>query len=184
MNLNIYYDGINQVIELDDKTTEELWISLSLEGENLSKENKEKLIQKAIDDEFNRPEYNNFHKETRHIGLSKLALRNKDDNEWQDEPSMSEVVDSSLFTKYQDIHEREEEYKELYNKLHTILGTKNNWIEAIMAVRVDGMSVNDYAASIGLKDASIVSKWLTRAERKLRAYYGKTSDFKRLKGSK
>lgn len=183
MKIVLRYEEIEQTIEIDEKDLDDFCISLSVDSDS-DTSNKEKLIQKAIDDEFNRPEYNNFHKETRHIGLSKLALRNKDDNEWQDEPSMSEVVDSSLFTKYQDIYEREEEYKELYNKLHTILGTKNNWIEAIMAVRVDGMSVNDYAASIGVKDASIVSKWLTRAERKLRAYYEKTSDFKRLKGSK
>ena len=183
MKIVLRYEEIKQTIEIDDKDLDDFCISLSVDSDS-DTINKEKLIQEAIDEEFNNPEYNNFHKETRHIGLSKLALRNKDDNEWQDEPIMSEVVDSSLFTKYQDIYEREEEYKELYNKLHTILGTKNNWIEAIMAVRVDGMSVNDYAASIGLKDASIVSKWLTRAERKLRAYYGKTSDFKRLKGSK
>lgn len=182
MKIVLRYEEIEQTIEIDEKDLDDFCISLSVDSDS-DTSNKEKLIQKAIDDEFNRPEINNYRKETRHIGLSKLALRNKDD-EWQDEPIMSEVVDSSLFTKYQDIYEREEEYKELYNKLHTILGTKNNWIEAIMAVRVDGMSVNDYAASIGLKDASIVSKWLTRAERKLRAYYKKTSDFKRLKGSK
>lgn len=183
MKIVLRYEEIEQTIEIDEKDLDDFCISLSVDSDS-DTSNKEKLIQKAIDDEFNRSEYNNFHKETRHIGLSKLALRNKDTEEWQDEPIMSEVVDSSLFTKYQDIYEREEDYKELYSKLHTILGTKNNWIEAIMAVRVDGMSVNDYAASIGLKDASIVSKWLTRAERKLRAYYEKTSDFRRLKGSK
>lgn len=183
MKIVLRYEEIEQTIEIDDKDLDDFCISLSVDSDS-DTSNKEKLIQEAIDDEFNRPEYNNYHKETRHIGLSKLALRNKGDDEWQDEPIMSEVVDSRIFTKYQDIYEREEDYKELYNKLHTILGIKNNWIEAIMAVRVDGMSVNDYAASIGLKDASIVSKWLTRAERKLRAYYEKTSDFKRLKGSK
>jgi len=35
----------------------------------------------------------------------------------------------------------------------------------------DGVSVNDHAADIGVSDASIVSKWLARAEKRLAEAY-------------
>jgi hypothetical protein len=38
----------------------------------------------------------------------------------------------------------------------------------LYAVRMDGVSVNDHAADIGVSDASIVYKWLARAEKKLK----------------
>ena len=36
MELNIRYDDIWEVVELNDKETEKLWISLALEDEGLS----------------------------------------------------------------------------------------------------------------------------------------------------
>lgn len=48
---------------------------------------------------------------------------------------------------------------------------KRKWAEAFIAIRIDGVSVNDYAAAIGVKDASTVSKWLSRAEKKLKENY-------------
>ena len=64
------------------------------------------------------------------------------------------------------------------NKEYEKLFTKNQfkkpkWADAFIAVRMDGMSVNDYAASIGLSDASVVSKWLTRAAKKLKENWDK-----------
>lgn len=44
MKLKIRYENEYQTITLDAETTEELWVSLSLEGEGLSQEEREKLI--------------------------------------------------------------------------------------------------------------------------------------------
>lgn len=43
MRLKIRYEQEFQTIELDAEATEELWVSLSLEGEGLTQEEKETL---------------------------------------------------------------------------------------------------------------------------------------------
>lgn len=68
MKLKIRYENEYQFLELDSAATEELWVSLSLEeGEELSQEEREQRIQEAFDEQYNRPEYNVWHRETRHI---------------------------------------------------------------------------------------------------------------------
>lgn len=44
-----------------------MWVSLSLEGEELSQEEKENRIQEAFEEQYNKTEYNIWHRETRHI---------------------------------------------------------------------------------------------------------------------
>lgn len=56
--LKIRYDETVQTLDLDEKATEQLWISLSLEGKGLSDSEKEQKIQEAFDIQYNRPEYN------------------------------------------------------------------------------------------------------------------------------
>ena len=58
MKLKIRYENEMQILELDSAATEELWVSLSLEGEGLTQEEKEKMIQDAWGEHFNRPDYN------------------------------------------------------------------------------------------------------------------------------
>lgn len=57
MKLRIRYENEIQTIELNEKDTETLWVSLSLEGEGISKKEKEELIQEAWEEEYNRPSY-------------------------------------------------------------------------------------------------------------------------------
>ena len=71
MKLKIRYENEYQTITLDAETTEELWVSLSLEGEGLSQEEREKLVQEEWEKQFNRPDYNCWHKFWRHHGESK-----------------------------------------------------------------------------------------------------------------
>ena len=66
MRLSVRYDNKFQIIELNEKETEEMWISLSLEGDELPNSDKERLIQDAFNEIFNKPEYNNWHKFDRH----------------------------------------------------------------------------------------------------------------------
>ena len=95
MRLKIRYEQEFQTIELDAEATEELWVSLSLEGEGLTQEEKETLIQDTWEERFNRPDYNSWHKFDRHRGRSK-AQPGKDDAEDEvdtNEPLMEEVAD-------------------------------------------------------------------------------------------
>lgn len=174
MKLKIRYDNAYQTVELDAEATEQLWVSLSLVGDGLSQEEREKLIKVEWEERFNKPDYNSWHKFDRHRGYSEAQPRKDDDEGDVDEPLMSEVADDRIFRRDEIEWEQREEHKAVVQWVRKILKKKPTWAEAFVAVRIGGVSVNDYAALVGVKDASTVSKWLTRAERKLRENY---SDF-------
>ena len=67
MELKIRYETGYQTINLNTEDTKKMWVSLSLEGEGLSQEEKESRIQEAFEEQYNKPEYNILHRETRHI---------------------------------------------------------------------------------------------------------------------
>ena len=71
MKLKVRYDESVQTIDLDTKAAQEMWLSLGFEDEETEQEEKERRIQEAFDEQFNRPEYNNWHKFDRHRGYSK-----------------------------------------------------------------------------------------------------------------
>ena len=182
MKLNVRYDDIWEVLELDDKDTEKLWISLSLEDEELTEEEKESRIQEAFDEQYNRPEYNVFHRETRHLGFSRSRNDGVETN--ASEPNPKRVKDKSVFSREEDTRLDGIEYEEVCRNIRSILAGKPAWAEAVIAVYLDGVSVNDYADRVGVKDASAVSHWLRRAEKKLKDFYPGTSDFLRVYGKK
>ena len=169
MKIKLRYDNEFQTIEMDLEDAKGQWLSVELE-EELTEEEMEKRIQAAVDEQYNRPEYNNYHKFTRHRGYSK-AQPGKDDVEEDvdtSEPLMKEVFDDRIFRKDEIAKTEKEDYDAICQWVREILVKKPRWADAFIKVRLDGMSVNDYAASIGVSDASIVSKWLKRAEKKLR----------------
>ncbi len=175
MKLKIRYDDSFQTLELDTKETEQLWISLDLDsGEELSQAEREKRIQEAFDAKYNRPEYNNWHKHNRHRGESK-AKPGKDETEDDvdtSEPLMDEVADDRIFRRDELAREERESYEAICAWIREVLAKKPNWAEAFIAVRMDEMSVNDYAAATG-QNAYNVSKYIARAEKILKEYYGK-----------
>ena len=98
MKLRIRYENEYQVIELDEKAANRLWVSLSLTGgEDMTKEEKEQRIQEAWHEHFNKSDYNCFHKFDRHRGNSKAQLNVDADNLDISEPLMDEVLDSRIF---------------------------------------------------------------------------------------
>lgn len=170
MKLEVRYDNTVQTIDLDAEATEQLWVSLSLEGEGLTQEQREKMIQDEWNEKYNKPDYNSWHKFNRHRGYSK-AQPGKDEGEDDvdtSEPLMSEVADDRIFWRDVIERERRESHEAVCEWVRKVLAKKPNWAEAFIAVRIDGTSVNDHAAAIGVKDASIVSKWLARSEKKLK----------------
>lgn len=75
MELKIRYENVYQVIELTEEQTDDLWVSLSLDGEGLSQAEKEQRIQEAWEKRFNRPDYNCWHRHTRHTDPTPKARR-------------------------------------------------------------------------------------------------------------
>lgn len=173
MKLKVRYDESVQTIDLDAAATQELWVSLSLDGDDLTQDEKERLIQKEWEKQFNRPDYNSWRKFDRHRGYSKAQPGKNDGEDDVDtsEPLMSEVADDRIFRRDEIERDRREGHEDVCEWVRKVLAKKPNWAEAFIAVRIEGISVNDHAAAIGVKDASIVSKWLARAEKKLKENY-------------
>lgn len=169
MELKIRYDNAYQTLVLDAEETEKLWISLSLEGEDLSQEEKEKLIRDEWEEQYNKPDYNSWHKFDRHRGYSKAPFGEEDID--PSEPLMKEVADERIFRRDEIERDERDSYESICQWIRKVLVKKPKWADAFIAVRMDGVSVNDHAALIGVSDASIVSKWLARAEKKLRENY-------------
>lgn len=172
MRLQIRYENEYQSIALDAEATEELWVSLSLEGEGLTQDEKEKLIQDTWDERFNRPDYNCWHKFDRHRGRSK-AQPGKDDSENEvdtSEPLMEEVADDRIFRKDELEREERESYEAICDWVRKVLAKKPEWADAFIAVRLDGEPIREYAARIGADENNITQK-LKRAEKKLREKY-------------
>ena len=169
MKLKVRYDESVQTIDLDAEATEQLWVSLSLEGEDLTQKERERMIQDAFEEQFNRPDYNSWHKFDRHRGHSK-AQHGKDDGEDDvdtSEPLLDEVADKRIFFKDQIDRENRESYEAICEKVRCILRKKPDWADMLIAVRMDGLPIREYAAEIGADENNITQK-LKRAEKKIR----------------
>lgn len=145
MKLKIRYENEYQTIELDEKATRELWISLGFEGEEPEQEEKERRIQDAFEEKYNRSEYNIWHRETRHM-------------------------DYLLTTTDTEEHENGESYKEICRWIRKVLTNKPEWADAFIAVYLNDETIRDYAARIGADENNITQK-LKRAKKKLRENY-------------
>lgn len=156
MKIKMRYDNTYQTLEVD---ADEMWVSLSLEsGASFTQEEKEQLIQNEVEERYNKPEYNNWHKMGRHRGDPKRPFR-KDDDEADNSDGLDLVPDYSD----EERRERKEDYDAVCQKLRTLL--KSEYAEVIIAVVLDDKTPEEYAAETGLhKDA--IYKRLQRAKKK------------------
>lgn len=170
MKLKIRYENEYQTLDLNGEETDQLWVSLSLDGEGLSQAEREQKIQEAFDAKYNRPEYNSWHKHNRHtVGFGVKDYGGKSDGEDSDtdEPLIDDVADDRIFRRDEMEREERESYDAICQWIRSVLKDKPHWADAFIAIRMDGESVNDYASRTG-QNAYNVSKYLTRAEKMLR----------------
>ncbi len=170
MKLRVRYENEFQTIELDSEATRQMWVSLSLEGEGLSDEETESRIQEAFDEQYNRPEYNIWHRETRHIDPTPKRKRmdgRKGYIQADPEDTGFDIMDYLLSGT--DDHS-DLEYEEICSWVRSALIKKPEWAEAFIAVRIDGMTVREYAAKAGDSENNITQK-LNRAAKKLKEVY-------------
>ena len=64
----------------------------------------------------------------------------------------------------------QDEYESVCSWIRTVLGKKQDWADMFIAVRIDGMSIREYASSIGANENNITQK-LKRATKKLEQEY-------------
>ena len=174
MKLKIRYEQEFQTIELDTEATKQLWVSLSLEDEEgLSNEEREQRIQDAFDEQFNKPEYNIWHRETRHIDPTPKRKRMDGRAGYiqanEDDPGF-DIMDYLLTTDDIELHDKNFDYERVCSWVRKVLVKKPEWADAFIAVRLDGESIRDYAARIGADENNITKK-LKRAAKKLRENY-------------
>lgn len=156
MKIQMRYDNAYQTLEVD---AEEMWVSLSLEGgESLTQEEKEELIRNEVEERYNKPEYNNWHKMDRHRGEPKRSFR-KDDEEADNSDGIDLIPDYSA----EERRERKEDYDAVCQKLRMLL--KSEYAEVLIAIVLDGKTPEEYADEIGVhRDA--IYKRLQRAKKK------------------
>lgn len=172
MKLRIRYDETYQVLDLDEQATEQLWVSLDLDGsETLSQEEREKRIQEAFDERYNKPEYNCWHRHDRHtVSLGLYSDNGEDEDDCHGDPLVKSVRDERLFFQDEFSRAEREEYEDVCEWVRKVLADKPKWAEAFVAVHMDGVPTKEYAASLGV-DPTTVTHWLRRAEKKLRENY-------------
>lgn len=161
MKLKIRYENKYQILEVN---SDEMWISLSLEcDENLTQEEKEAMIQEAFEEQFNRPEYNSWHKFNRHRGNLKRQFR-KDD----EEPDESDGIDTVADNSQDEERCRKDDYEDLCLRIRKAL--KSEYADVIIAVYIDDMTPEEYALKNGL-ERDAVYKRLQRAKKKMREIF-------------
>lgn len=173
MKLKVRYDNAYQTLELNAGETEGLWISLSLEGDGLSQEDREKRIQDEWEERYNKPDYNSWHKFDRHRGYSKAQPGKDDIEEDMDtsEPMIKEVADDRIFRRDELARIENEEYEEVCQRIRAVLEKNPDWAEAFIAVCLDGEEETAYARRIGDTQSNVAHK-LSRAKKKLQKNFG------------
>ena len=165
------------------------WLNIDLQPDE-TEEEFEKRVQEEVEKEYNRPEYNVMHKQERHKGFA-ISTKDEDGEETSDfEPSMSEVVDPSIFLKDEIARDRKESYKAVKMFVYSVL--KPEVADLFMAIRIDGVSINEKAESMLSRDAfeteeeynkavsrlaNAITQKLKRANKNLEKSISKASDF-------
>lgn len=157
--LMIQLDYEDQLTKADDPTTV-----------------KHRTPQEIMDDRFNKPDYNNWHKHNRHwdsdavpssiYGGKQHISADLDDSGEKHHFDMDEFPDLKSMVMQQG-RERDRDLRAWIRKM-----LKADYAEMLIAIDMDGMSVTDYAKQIG-ETRTAVSHRLQRAEKKLKEFFRK-----------
>lgn len=170
MKIKMRYENAYQTLEVDTKEIEK-WLNISI-SEDESQEDYEKRIQDVIEEIYNRPDYNSWHKHDRHTGNAYMKSKDGTVEVNIEEAIMFRAADQSAFYKDIDSVHRKLEYEECCEKLRSLL--KPATAEMVIAIALDGLEASDYAELIG-DDANNVSHRYRRAIKKLQKVFSKTS---------
>ncbi|MCW6662746.1 hypothetical protein NHG23_02450 [Aerococcaceae bacterium NML190073] len=172
MKLKIRYENEYQTIVLGEKDTEAMWVSLSLEGEGLSQEEREQLIQDTFEERFNRPDYNSWHKHDRHSGVARMKGKDGSVEVNTEEAIMDRAADKSVFTRTLDEVDNRMSYEYWCGRIREAFPADT--AEMLIAIALDGMTAEEYAAVIGDKPNNVSHRYC-RAIRKCKEIFPRTS---------
>lgn len=180
MKVVIRYETEKVTFELTDEDVRKMGRSVNIDLDELPEEEKQPRLQEACDEQYNRPDYNNWHKYWRHQGNSKALPGEDEDEADTSEPLMSEVADDCIFRKDEIRREMSEEDEAICAWIRRVLCKKPDIAEAFIATKYGGTSIRDYAKelagpAVAQKDIekleNSLSKKLSRAAKTLAAAY-------------
>ena len=174
MKIKIRYENEYQTLEVENVELER-WLNISI-SEDESQEDYEQRIQDVIEERFNRPDYNSWHKHDRHTGNAKMKNKEGVIEVNTEEAIMAKAIDQSVFTRDIDgLEERmdhEWQYKHYCSHIREIL--KPDAADMVIAIVLDGLTVSEYAERID-DEPNNVSHRYRRAINKLKKVFSKTS---------
>jgi len=111
-------------------------------------------------DLMNNKEYNHWRRYHRHLGNPKTPYRKDDEVE-------IDVMDTFSDNSQEIERNHQDEYESVCKWIRSTLSKKPEWADAFIAVRINGISIREYATFIGASENNITQK-LKRAKQKLR----------------
>ena len=177
MKIRFRYENTFQTLDVD---LEEMWVMLSLNCEEGTPEKqREAMVQEAVDETFNRPEYNNYHRFMRHRDEAATPRRLDGKASHVGPPPLgvaTPVENIELFPDGRNLDEfwAAEDYEEVSRKLHDALPERQ--ANLLLSIHVDGIHVKEYAEAQGVS-ASSISHRLSVAEKNFKKIFPKPSTF-------
>lgn len=125
--------------------------------------------QEIMDERFNKPEYNNWHKFDRHRGMPKKPFRKDDESE-----DATDHMDYFPDNTDEVTREKQVEYEYLCEIIRKAL--KEKQAELLIAIFLDGVSVTEYAEREGVSKSAI-SHRLDTAKKNFKKVFPESSTF-------
>jgi DNA-directed RNA polymerase specialized sigma subunit len=172
MKIKLRYNNEFMILEVPDEECT-VMINADYEDRLSSAEDKETVTrrsaQEIIDERFNKPEYNNWHKFDRHRGMPKKPFR-KDDEAEDEIDHMDYFPDNSD----EEAREKQAEYEYICEIIRKNL--KEKQAELLIAIVMDGISVTEYAKREGVTVGAISHRMET-AMKNFKKVFPKSSTF-------
>lgn len=179
MKVVIRYETERVTFNLSEEEAKQMGCCVNIDLESIPEDERQSKLQEACDEQFNRPDYNNWHKYWRHQGESKAQPDDEGEELESSEPLMSEVADDRIFRKDEIERDRKESYDAVCQWIRKIL--KPEIAEAFIATKINGVTIRDYVTETAKPGDDIaklennLSKKLTRAAEKLAVAYPERS---------
>jgi DNA-directed RNA polymerase specialized sigma subunit len=172
MKIRIMYDNKPTYLEVPDEDCT-VMIDMDYEDRLSCAEDKETVTrrspQEIMDERFNKPEYNNWHKFDRHRGMPKKPFRKDDESE-----DATDHMDYFPDNTDEVIREKQVEYEYLCEIIRKTL--KEKQAELLIAIFLDGVSVTEYAEREGVSKSAI-SHRLDTAKKNFKKVFPESSTF-------
>ena len=172
MKIRIMYDNKPTYLEVPDEDCT-VMIDMDYEDRLSCAEDKETVTrrspQEIMDERFNKPDYNNWHKFDRHRGMPKKPFRKDDESE-----DATDHMDYLPDNTHEVARIKKEDYEYYCEIIRSILKPKHS--EPFIAVYLDGMTMTEYAEREGVSKSAI-SHRLNTAKKNFKKVFPESSTF-------